>query len=452
MYDKLFNNILNPFYESVIKNRKTYHYLKELINTQYHSTKSNNSKQIQSLQNLINHAQKNCPYYSGLLRETPLASPNYNFFEQEFKKIPFLTKEIINLHRDRLVATNYKNELWSKSTGGSTGTPLHFYYTKDSNDWRVACTWRGYGWAGCYPGVKQGYIWGSHVGNVSKFKLIKENLHHILLRQKYFNCFQFTEQIMETTLSELNKFKPHVIVGYTNPLYNFAKYIKNSNHSLKFKPKSIITAAEALHDFQRILIEDVFGCKIYHTYGSREFMLIASECEQHAGLHINIENIFLEIVKADGSQAAPGEIGEIVITDLHNYGMPFIRYKIGDLGILSDKECPCGRGLPLLEKVVGRSLDMLKTPDGRFVPGEFFPHLLKEFQEIEQFQVVQNKFATLDIYLVMRAGQSLNPHSQSALEQEIAKVMGTSIAMHYHFVSDIPLTQTGKHRVTICNI
>lgn len=452
MYAKLFNNYLNPFYESVIKKRKTYCYLDQLKESQFQSIEKNRSNQLKSLQNLLLHAKENCPYYSTLLKDIPLSPGKEDAFSQEFSKIKFLTKDLINENRDTLVARNYRNDIWSKSTGGSTGKPLHFYYTKDSNDWRVASTWRGYGWAGCHLGLKQAYIWGSHIGDIPRWKRAKENLHFRLLGQKYFNCFEFTEESLDSTFQAINAYKPKVIVGYTNPLYNFAKHIKNSNQPLSFTPLSIITAAEALHDFQRNLIEDVFGCSVFHTYGSREFMLIASECEQHDGLHISMENIFLEIIKDDGTNAAPGEIGEIVITDLHNYGMPFIRYKIGDLGVLSDKACACGRGLPILEKVVGRSLDMLKTSDGRLVPGEFFPHFLKDFKEIKQFQVVQHKIDSLEIVLVTKDKHVLSPQIQQDIEKEISNIMGDQVNVQYTFVNDIPLTPSGKRRVTICRV
>lgn len=448
MYSSLFNKYLNPFYESFIKGRKVYSRVHELNRSQFNTVGINTSNQLMVLKELLMHARINCDYYREILEE--LNIPDSNFTISDFHKIPFLTKDIINENKHKLIANNYAGKLWDKSTGGSTGIPLHFHYTKESNDWRVACSMRGYGWAGCFPGVKQAYIWGSNLGQMSWLRHMKERLHHKVLRQLYFNCFKFTENEKYNVYKRLNLFRPEIIVGYTNPLYDFAVFLKTNNYELQFKPRSIISAAEALHPFQRQTIEEVFGCNVFNTYGSREFMLIASECEHHKGLHVNIENLYVEIIRDDGTIAGDGEKGHIVITDLHNYGMPFIRYKIGDLGIMSGRQCECGRGLPILEKVEGRSLDIIKTPDDRSVPGEFFPHLMKDVNCVKQFQVVQKKIDVLNIYMVLHGEMPVS--DREFISNEIEKVMGRKIKIIYNFVSEIALTQTGKFRVTISEI
>jgi phenylacetate-CoA ligase len=251
---------------------------------------------------------------------------------------------------------------------------------------------------------------------------------------------------MSWAVASLNRYKPEVIVGYTNPLYNFAKYTK-SHENMIFKPKSVISAAEALHDFQREEISSAFGCGVFNTYGSREFMLIASECEKHKGLHVNMENLLVEVLKDDGTPAMAGEVGNVVITDLHNYGMPFIRYKIGDLAVLSSKSCSCGRGLPVLQDVVGRSLDMIRVANGKSIPGEFFPHLMKDFHEVKQFQVIQSTMNSLKIKIVKT--ENVSESRLSLMKNEIRAVVGKEISVNIDFVDEIPLTATGKHRVTI---
>ena len=179
-------------------------------------------------------------------------------------------------------------------------------------------------------------------------------------------------------------------------------------------------------------------------------MLIASECEKHDGLHINAENLIVEIVKEDGTYAKEGETGRIIVTDLHNYGMPFIRYEIGDIAVFTGRKCSCGRGLPVIEDVVGRSLDMIKTPEGKIVPGEFFPHLMKEFKEIIKFQVVQKTLEDLQIKMVTTT--ELSDGSRRRLDREVRRVLGNKINVSYERVDDIPLTSTGKYRVTISRI
>src|SRR5207253_1358560 len=171
---------------------------------------------------------------------------------------------------------------------------------------------------------------------------------------------------------------PEVIVAYTNPLYVFARALAQRRVT-PFSPRAIVVGAEKLHGFQRELIEAVFQAPVFETYGSREFMLIAAECDRHAGLHVTADNLVVEVLDDDGRPTPGGEEGNVVVTDLFNYGMPFIRHVIGDRAVAGWGTCPCGRGLPLLKKVTGRRLDILRTPDGRQIPGEFFPHLLKDF-------------------------------------------------------------------------
>ena len=178
-------------------------------------------------------------------------------------------------------------------------------------------------------------------------------------------------------------------------------------------------------------------------------MLIASECERHRGMHISAENLYVEVIK-DGREAKPGEVGEVVITDLHNYGMPFIRYKNEDLGRMSVNKCSCGRGLPLLEKIEGRVVDMIKTPNGKILTGLFFPHLMKDFREIEKFQVIQSSLDSLTVKI-----QSDKDHGAvpiNTIRSIIRQCTGKSMRINIEIVDEIPLSPSGKFRVVISHI
>ncbi len=449
MYSKLYRNFLEPLWEERLRKRKTLEYERKLNKTQWLGTPEILSMQWQSLLDLLRHSEQQCTYWKTVFKDLQLHADDICSYE-DFRSLPITSKSTIRENYNDMLASSFRGKTLQKATGGSTGEPLRFEYTHTSNEWRQAVTRRGYGWAGAYGGVKQAYIWGVALQKESLFRKLKQELHHRVLRQKYFNSFDFGEQEMALCQSALEKYSPDIIVGYTNPLYNFAQYINAKTPAPRIRPRSIITGAEKLHEFQRQEIENAFQAKVFNTYGSREFMLIAMECEQHNGLHISAENLFVEILREDGSPANPGEYGRIVITDLHNYGMPFIRYEIGDLAIQSDRACSCGRGLPMLDDIIGRSLDMIKTPGGKMIPGEFFPHLLKDFSCIQRFQVVQDKLDKLTIKIVSRC--KMDTGELNLLKAEVLKVMGTGIDINYQFVDNIPLTKTGKHRVTISNI
>lgn len=448
MYTKIYQKYFFPFYEEVLKKRKTLVFLKELDSNQWLSEEEILENQWKRLQRVLIHAYENVPYYRRVFNEQGL-HPDHIKTQNDFNRVPFLTKKDIRDNQDTLIAENFsKRRIFNTATGGSTGVPLKLKLDHENYEWRQAAVKRVYGWAGYEDGAKTVFIWGGSVGKVPLLKKLKHDLDEFIKRHKIYNTFYFDKQMMLRCIKEINSFKPKTIIAYTTPIYNFAKFIKENNAKIFF-PRSIIVAAEKLFSYQRELIEEVFRCPVFETYGCREVTSIAAECDQHSGMHINAENIYLEVVK--GNENAPiGELGEIVLTDLTNYCMPLIRYKNEDIASLSGLKCNCGRGLPLLQKVEGRSLDTIQTCDGKLIPGEFFPHLMKDFEEIDKFQVVQNEKSKLLIKIVKRVEFSKDKFE--LLRNEVLKVLGTNISVDFQFVEDIPLTTTGKFRVVVSTI
>jgi phenylacetate-CoA ligase len=171
-------------------------------------------------------------------------------------------------------------------------------------------------------------------------------------------------------------------------------------------------------------------------------MSMAVECDRHEGLHVNSENILLETER-------PGPEGpsEFLVTDLHNYGMPFIRYRIGDVGLLDFTGCSCNRGLPKIQSIVGRTLDVLRGKDGRIIPGEFFPHLLKDIVEVSEFQVEQKSLEHIVLSVVLT--RPMSAESEALLQDELRKVFGDNANVEIRTVNSIPLRASGKRRVTV---
>ena len=203
------------------------------------------------------------------------------------------------------------------------------------------------------------------------------------------NSFRMRETSLADYANAIDRYRPEIVVAYVDPLVRLAEWMLANGHR-PHRPCAILTGAEALSAAQREVLERVFHAPVYNTYGCREFMLIASECERRDGLHVNADQLLLETVAAD----ADGDT-DVVITDLHNYGMPFMRYRNGDLATADTRRCECGRGLPMLKRVEGRTLDALHSRDGHRLPGEFFPHLMKEFEGVVRFQVVQHSLDSL---------------------------------------------------------
>ena len=213
-------------------------------------------------------------------------------------------------------------------------------------------------------------------------------------------------------------------------------------------PARILGAAEALHASQKQRIEQAFGAPAYNTYGCREFMLIAAECEHRDGLHVNADHLVVELGHDEGAGADGPR--ELVVSDLHNYGMPLLRYVNGDLATPGHGRCACGRGLPRLASVDGRKLDALRTPDGRFVPGEYVVYAFLSATGIRRYQVVQKRLEAFEILVVPDEG--FDPGVIERVRGELVKLVGDSVALEFRLTDEIPLTPSGKQRVTVSEL
>ncbi|GIX05406.1 MAG: capsular polysaccharide biosynthesis protein [Planctomycetaceae bacterium] len=443
MYGVIYRHLLLPTFDR-LKGRRTHAYWQAALQAQWQPRHVLEQQQFQALQRLLNHAYEHCAYYRHTWQQRDLNPRQLTTFE-EFTRWPLLTRQLLREQLHQLQA-QVPMRVYRKSTGGSTGEPVHFVLNTDSNERRTALMWRGYGWAGCWPGERQLLVWGTPLGTLPWWKRAKMRLHQWFEHQRLLSCFEFTPLQMQRHWAAWNRYRPQYVIAYTNPLYEFARFLEAERLPIH-APRAIITGAEKLYDFQRETLQRVFQAPVFETYGSREFMLIGAECEHHAGLHLSIDNLLLEIVDEQGRPVPAGQEGLVVVTDLYNYALPFIRYVTGDRAVAGFESCRCGRGLPLLRKVVGRQLDVLTTPSGRVIPGEFFPHLLKDFPSVRRFQVVQTAPERIVIHLVVDGSFSLDQHAH--LQELLRAGVGPEVRLELAFVDDIPLTAAGKHRVVI---
>jgi phenylacetate-CoA ligase len=448
MLQTIYRHVILPLYEGGLHGRTVFPRWAELEQSQWLPRAELERRQLAGLRAILRHAYASCPYYReswSCLGLDPATVQD----REAFARWPVLDRDTVRTHRQAMRSTQAGQHLLTKTTGGSSGAPLAFELDCPSHDQRVAAAYRGYRWAGAPPGTRQLHLWGVPLGQRSWWRRCKDYLYHRIHRRIVLNTFELSEETLPELLRRFNRYRPEVVVAYTGPLYVFARMLAE-RRLRPVPPRSIIVGAEKLHPFQRELIEEVFGAPVFETYGCREFMLIGAECERHEGLHLTMEHLLVEVLDDDGHPVPDGAEGNVVITDLANRGMPFIRYANGDRAIAGFAECPCGRGLPLLRQVIGRRLDVLQTPDGRQVPGEFFPHLLKDYPAVKQFQVVQEALDRIELRLVLDArwGQA----EESMLRREVQQVLGPAVRFFLVQVDAIPLSRSGKLQVVVNRI
>jgi phenylacetate-CoA ligase len=402
-----------------------------------------------SLLKLLNHAARYVPFYQKRFADVGFDPQMVKDFD-DLRKLPILTKQDIQENREALISTCYpRADLVENRTGGSTGSPLVFYHHQERLDSRQAATLRHNRWAGYKVGCKTAILWG-HQRDISLYRSFKARLRNLLIdRQLICDSGSFSEETLSQFTRDFRHFRPEIIVAYANSLGMVVDYCIDQKIELP-KPRGIITSAEVLTDENRAKIESYFNVKVFDRYGSRETSVIASECEAHDGLHINAENLYLEFIE-HGHDVNPGAVGEIIVTDLGNWAFPFIRYQIGDMGSPAAGVCRCGRTLPRMQMIAGRTTDFLVAPDGRKVSGAALTiYLAAKVPGVRQAQIIQRERTTLIFNLVV--DQSFNQSSLDLIREKVTHFFGESMQIVPNYVETIPKEPSGKYRFSICEL
>ena len=437
LYERAFRGALYPAYEG-LRGRATLRHLREYEASQWLSPEQVAHLQWRKLTALVAHCWEQVPFYRERWQAIGFEPGDLKSM-QDYARLPVLTKADIRTRFDDLKARSLREELLYKATGGSTGEPLRFGYTRESNDRRAAVMWRGYGWTGARLGRRALFLWGGAVGDPGRVAQLKDRLYHAAFNRRMLNSFLMRDDNMAAYADAIAAWRPEVVVAYVDPIVRLSKWLLAQGRSIP-GVVSVLGAAEALHDFQRPIIEAAFpGARAYNTYD-----------QDRDGLLVNADHLVVEL--AGATKAPDGtETGELAITDLHNWGMPFIRYVNGDVASRRDAwHCGGRHGLPRLSRIDGRRLDAIRTPDGRVLPGEFFPHMLKDVAGVRRFQVVQDSLDRFTLKVV--PGPEFGADQEAYVRREVSKVLGSDASLDLQRVDDIPLTASGKFRVTVSRL
>lgn len=425
-------------------------YIRELDRTQWLPEAEIEQLQVERLKKLLFHAQEHCSFYRERFKAAGFSAERFSRLS-DLQAIPPLTKREVQEHYREMLAENFPpDQMYENHTGGSTGTPLTFYQSREYQAWSSADIWRGFTMCGFQPGMRRAFLWGSDY-DAKLHKTWRERIINDRIKGNVYwvNTFDVREADLVAAGEKLAHFKPHVIIGYVSSLTLFAKVMRSHNIQ-GIRPLGIQSSAEILTPPQRALIEETFGAKVFDRYGCREVGNIAHECDHHEGLHLLAECNYTEFLR-DGQPVAPGEVGMITVTNFHNYAMPLIRYQMGDMGRTTDRKPTCGRGLPLMDVVEGRSADVITTPSGKLLHGEFFTHLFYKLDGVRQFQVIQE---TRDQLTVKIEPMSTFNREEALhfLEETIHQHGDPAFKITLELVDKIPVASSGKFRFTLSRV
>jgi phenylacetate-CoA ligase len=438
--DRLHGQVLIPAFEAGLKRRSTFAYWRALEQSQWWSREQIEALQLERLRRLLAHAAATCPAYRDSWAVMGLDPAGVRTMA-DLARWPITDKATRRTHRDGIRSQAPGLRMLSKGTSGSSGEPFVIDYDEGSLQRRMAAAFRGYAWAGAPPGAKQFYFWGEPLFPRTARARYKDRLHHWLYRRHLHNSLNFRDDAVEDVLRRYEAARAEVVVAFTRPLYEWAR-VMHARGLRPTPPRALIVGAEKLYDFQRALLEEVFAAPVFETYGSREVMLIGAECDRHDGLHMTSEHLVVDIVDEDGQSVGPGVEGRLVVTDLFNYGAPFVRYDLGDRAVASARTCECGRGLPLLERVVGRQVEVMVTPDGRRVPGETFAFLFKDQFEVARYQAVQESATGVVLSVELRQPWPSEVRAQTVAA--LRTLLGDQMTIHLRIVDAIEDGPGGK--------
>ena len=448
---ELRRNILLPVYWNYIRRLDTLNYYEKLRKIQWNTMEENWEIQRKKLYELIKYANQNIPYYRKIIKKYDIQFSEDTIFD-DIKKFPILTKEIIRNYFDEL----YKfrdNTYYRNTSGGSTGEAVIFFQDKQYLEWANATKRLFNEWAGRRIGDPMIKLWGSLRDILKGGQGFKGYLRQQISGVTILNSYRMNERDMYEHVKRINNIKPRLLLAFPNSIDELARFIQKHHLSI-YSPPAIMTSGGLLYPEVQARIKEIFQAPVFNRYGSREVGDIACNCEENQGLHIITNIHYIEILDNRDKEVKAGEIGEIVITSLTNYTMPLIRYKIEDRGILSKKECSCGRGFPLLEKVQGRVRSMFRNKQGDLIESGVFIRLFYFRDNIKQFQVIQESLDQISINLVLMDKQKLKVVEKDlrGISEVIKPIMGNDIKIKYNILNEIKSSPSGKYMYTFSKI
>jgi len=433
-------------FSNLIFDKRIIDLYQNFFNGQLNSKNEIEKVQLIQLNKMLKYCYDNVDYYQNIFNENNIIPDDINNLA-DLNKLPILSKEIINSNIDKFTPRNLSELKFHKGkTGGTTGTPLVYRVDHEQRIRGIALLYFGFANAGYEFGDKIAFLGGSSIGG-SNNALVR-NFYKYGLNFIKLSSFDMDDRNLNEYYQILQNEQPKFIRGYPSSIFYFSEWIEKNK--LGIKPlKAIFTTSEKLHDYMRSKIENVFQCKVFDGYGLNDGGLFAFECNHHKGMHIDTNNSIFELVDEQNNAISNGE-GRVIATSLYNYAFPFLRYDTGDIATITDEICSCGNQTKRITEIVGRSVDILQTPNGKNIHGWFFLYIFWEHcKGIKQYQVIQEDLINITIKIVK---EDSFDEMQIKTITDIVKERSPNWKLNFEFVEKIEATKAGKYKFIINEI
>jgi len=445
LYTDLCAQLLFPLHEA-LKGHDSVARLRLLERSQWLAPAELQALQLARLRDFLGDVGRHVPYYRQLFKELgfdPAALQSL----VDLEKLPRLDKPLIRAHQDGLKAEDH-GVLSRYNTGGSSGEPLIFYMGKARKSHDVAAKWRATRWWNVDIGDPEIVVWGSPIelGAQDRVRRLRDGL----MRSHLLPAFEMSEAKLDAFVADIRRIRPAMLFGYPSSLSLIAAHAMKRGVSMRdLGIRVAFVTSERLYEEQRRLISEAFACPVANGYGARDAGFIAHQCPA-GSLHISAEDMIVETLDPQGQAVAEGEIGEIVVTHMATRDFPFIRYRTGDMGVLGSQPCSCGRGLPVLKEVHGRSTDFVVAQNGTIMHGLALIYTVRDLPGVEKFRIEQLSLDHTQVQVVRNA--EFDPAGVQRIEDDFRRRLGVAVRIEVLLVDDIPAEASGKFRYVISRV
>jgi phenylacetate-CoA ligase len=442
----LVKHALYPLHEALL-HRPTFRQLRALERTQWMSRAEIEELQLERLAALLRTAVAHSPWHADRIGAAGI-DPDADLTWDAFRRLPTMTRADARENRDRIAWLGVPGGATLYNTGGSSGQPLSFYFGRSRQASDASGRMRARRWWGVDVGAREVYLWGAPV-ELSKTDRTKQ-LRDRAFNQLLLNAFEMSPATMDDYLEAIDRFQPECIYGYASSVALLAAHaLHRSKRPRLHCLRAVCTTGEPLFPHQRELIGSVFGAPVANEFGSRDIGFTAHQTPAGQMLLLS-EHVVLESLDARGDPVPAGEVGEAVLTALCSEAQPFIRYRTGDMVRLAGERCREGRGLHVIDEVVGRSTDFIVRSDGTIMHALAVIYVLRAIDGIREFKVVQHETDRVEVLVVPDAGWASS--GSTAIEQGLRSRLGAEVRVETRIVEGIAPESSGKHRYVVCRV